>query len=172
MVLPQDPSTDAYSRRPSRVVRMGCTFASCWGKVNPAADIAECCELLGNTEGALLYASEEALGIDARLDSRVRLAQVRGYVLLHAGDTERGEAALEEAIAGARRIEEPFYELRALQSLHALDPSRPAAASRLQEVLQRVRGSREQLARMLLPFNAAEGLAEGLGELLDQRDRR
>ena len=68
----------------------------------------------------------------------MRLAQVRGAVLLAVGsDSAQGMAALERAVEGARTFGEPLYTLRALLTMHALDPD--AAHGRLQEVLNRVK---------------------------------
>ena len=100
---------------------------------------------------ALAYCDSAHLAKHMSCTAPLAQAVIRGRVLHVKGNDAAAVEALEFAVAEAQPTGMPFYELRALEALARMETTPGPAWERLGAVLQRTRGSDQEIVELLQP---------------------
>ena len=120
--------------------------------------------LVGDTDGALAYSSEDATKMYVTHGAHLSGTRQRGQVLAATGDKQAAAAAcLEKAAADAAEVGMFMHELQAVQALVTCGLGGAEGASRLASLVDQLQGSPEQVAALLLTRDGAPDV--DLGEL-------
>ena len=127
------------------------------------AGAAQALVLVGDTDGALAYTSDDAMKMYVTHGAHLSGTRQRGQALAATGDGAAAVACLEKAAADAAEVGMFMHELQAVLALVTCGLGGAEAARRLGSLVGKLEGSPEQVEALLQTRDGAP--AVDLGEL-------